>query len=776
MTRKKLYATPEEAKIAQRAQQLVSNRQTRGAIRAAKKLIAPTFIAIDGEGTNAGHLSETMRVQNYTLLQSSTGDYVEDYDKGLSTPSILFFLTEQARLNPTATFTIYGGNYDFTMWLRDLTFDALKAIRDYQKVDTLEKRKNKPTLLVADGDTTYAYTIIVLPRKMIEIKRYTLVDTKRGPNFQYDKKNRKIVDATFVCYDVIGFFQGSPFITAIGEYNLELAPSESAYLAQMKAARGTDWFDKTDHDNVRTYCKLEVDLLVKLMQKLAGYFLAMGLTLKRWDGAGAAASAALEKYEIPAHNSKLPDDVLAASLSAFSGGRIELVQYGHVESKTPGVACLYDDDVNSAYPTAMVGLPSFVEGAGVWSLDATITSEFALVHVKWNLGEGYPFYPFFYRTEEGLICYPSCGENWVHLHEYNAYRKHEDYYRGYAEVVEVLNYTESDSTVRPFAFVAELAAQRLEWKKEFKESKGKSGGQQLAAKLTLNSFFGKTAQQIGGGYEENEQGEMVLRVPKCHNMYWAGYITSHCRAKVYDHAMQHPESIVMFATDGVFTLQEHECTLGVNLGEWERTPVATFTAVQSGVYYYRHWRNGELGPINQKTRGFRKAGKNVSEEELDEYMSEEKVMQGWKDYKKSGKMSVSGKAIKFITFGMLSTCSTPESKERALATLACWETTVRQLQLLPTSTKRVLGYDSVSGKSQTLLLSRGSLRPDKKLVRTQAMNPWDMPEHTLNGKLASQEFPYYKMDIKTDAQYEKWKLQLQQAMEDSDIQVDGIHE
>ena len=77
----------------------------------------PIFVAVDGEGWNG----------LYTLIQSSTGQTLYD-PGGLSTRRIFDFLTNPKLGKRYYAYILYGANYDFEHWLRDLSEG------DYQKL------------------------------------------------------------------------------------------------------------------------------------------------------------------------------------------------------------------------------------------------------------------------------------------------------------------------------------------------------------------------------------------------------------------------------------------------------------------------------------------------------------------------------------------------------------------------------------------------------------------------------------------------------------------
>ena len=89
------------------------------------------------------------------------------------------------------------------------------------------------------------------------------------------------------------------------------------------------------------------------------------VAMRHWHGAGAAASALIEAEKLKRHYG--PDIAVAnitpqqeAAHHAYFGGRIELLKQGFMEGGR-----LHVYDIASAYPAAMVGLPSLAGGSWV---------------------------------------------------------------------------------------------------------------------------------------------------------------------------------------------------------------------------------------------------------------------------------------------------------------------------------------------------------------------------------------------------------------------------
>src|SRR6185437_11524107 len=92
---------------------------------------------------------------------------------------------------------------------------------------------------------------------------------------------------------------------------------------------------------------------------------------------------------------------------------------------------------------------------------------------------------------------------------------------GTMEVLEAWVYDFDPDAPKPFDFVEGLYLKR-------KALKAGGDGAHVGIKLGLNSLYGKLAQQIG--WKVTEDG--TLRLPPFHQLEWAGFTTSHCRAAV----------------------------------------------------------------------------------------------------------------------------------------------------------------------------------------------------------------------------------------------------
>lgn len=518
------------------------------------------FIAWDGEGINSSYIDALSIRQDYILLANSLGGLITKHS-GLSTLSCLDFLCKTALDHPKAIHVIYGGSYDVNMMLRDVPRSDIDRLFHSGFSDNA----------IQFG----RYLLQYVPFKAFHVRRLRNV---KKPYMLKGGKWVLDVDVQLTLWDVIGFFQ-STFETAAKNW---LSVSDDPILSEGKADRAN--FDKWPLEKIIAYNNRELELLCQLMTALRNSCQDIGLELKRWDGAGSIASAMFQKHEIKKSLCSLPVQVEEASRYAYFGGRIELIKFGHERST------VHYYDINSAYPSALVKLPSLAHGewreipAG--NFDIRKLPPLSLLRVSWCFNDGLPFYPFPYRSkDQNKLLFPREGRGWVWLPEAIAAVNNR-----FAFSVEKI-YSFFPQPLAPFRFVHEYYEQRRKL-----IASNKKGGAEKVIKLGLNSLYGKLAQHVGYNEETGKK-------PPYHNIALAGWITSHTRAQLFDAAMKAPESVISFCTDGIFS----ESALNVltsstkELGFWEHEYYDEFVSVQAGVYFARR---GETWYV--KMRGFDK--------------------------------------------------------------------------------------------------------------------------------------------------------------------------
>lgn len=559
------------------------------------------FTAWDGEGV------DTPEGHQYILISAGWKrgktawqyrDLVAPPGERLTTLQILDFMAEVvAQIPQKGHHVSYSFGYDAVHILRDLDWPEAK----YALMDSYKRRGWV-------GKNSVKYT----PRKLLSV---WFPQRAVGGSKHWSGLLR--------LWDVFGFFQSS-FVSAVEDW---LGPDypDLGIIREGKGERGT----QADRERLTEYCHAELRALVLMMEKVFGGFKEMGLSLKRWDGPGAAASAAFRLY-MPKDWFEVAREPLAsnqalyqAAQHAYFGGRVEMIRYGCHRGD------LYLYDLNSAYPAALVQLPDL--SAGEWQQVKTPTSSVAVCQVKWVSGQTM-IGPFPLRRAKGTVVYPLRGIGWYWWPEVEAAIAS----GAEVEIMDCWQFVPRDPGARPFSWVADLYARR-----QVAIQRGE-GGLQKAIKLVINSLYGKTAQQVGyiprleqivdyrrDVIEEFDNG--LAKVPPYYNLVVAGWITSWCRAQVA-RAAGNGEGIIAIATDGVVSTQPLDLEVDTvkKLGGWSLTfeEDATFVLVQSGVYYTRT----REGVWKERSRGFTYAGiPSLPSQEKAKLIARrvQQIMDGW---------------------------------------------------------------------------------------------------------------------------------------------------
>lgn len=515
-------ATHKDARNAEQRQRRADSQEARLQNNEARYL-SRRFVGVDGEGINV-RSGKRKGQHDYVLLAVSGKPPILSKD-GLHTLPILNYLWES--LSPEDNNVIYGGSYDFNCWVRDFPESVLRELYSGRRV------------------RFGAYTLKWMRGKSFSIKR-----------------GEKVV----TIYDVVSFFQ-KPFLNACDEYLGEYEGRE--VIAREKARRGD--FTWRQINRIGSYNSLELELLERLCNELRARLNAVGLRPRRWIGPGAIAAALFEREHVREHMSRdIPEAVGVASRYAYAGGRFECLQYGIVRRNA------YEYDVNSAYPKALSLVPSLKDG--VWTHRNSRNSKidrdaFALYRIRWNQTNREALTipgPLHVRAANGTISYPMQGENWVWAPEAGNLAEYAELTGLDYEVMESWTMTPATSH-KPFGFVPALYERR-------KALKAAGDGAHIGIKLALNSMYGKCAQQVGWNKKDGLP-------PTYHQLEWAGYVTSWCRAQVLKAAMQNLHAVIAFETDALFTSEPLSLNVSDRLGEFEQTEFRSLTYVQSGLYF-----------------------------------------------------------------------------------------------------------------------------------------------------------------------------------------------
>lgn len=510
------------------------------------KYLSRPVIAFDGEGITRDDGSHAYIM--LAAMDSDTLEYRPIYDKdGLSTATILRFVLDMHATNPDAICIIYGGSYDFNMWISDLERDDCVKLYSRQSW-----RWRGYRLAWRRG------------------KSFTISDIRSEPR------------RTATVFDVVSFFQ-RPFVTACDEYLGDEFENREMIVAN-KAHRSS--FALEDFETMAVYNAAELRNLIKLFIELRDRLNTVNLRPRRWDGPGAVAAALMLREGVKDARGPVPEGVSVAARHAYAGGRFECVRFGHVDAPA------WEYDINSAYPAALASVPNLNMGRWTHTVGVAPVEPFSVVRVQWRAFNPDIPAPVFHRAANGTIYYPPTGTNWIWKPEFDTLVEYCARGLGSFRVIEAWEFYEYLDAPKPFAFIEPLYRQR-------KELKAAKDGAHVGIKLALNSLYGKLAQQVGARLDEN--GEW--KIPPFHTLEWAGYTTSFCRARILRACLDDLDAVIAFETDAVFVSRPLDIPVSEELGEFEMTEFADLTYVQSGLYFGRK----ADGKLVEKTRGVDRA-------------------------------------------------------------------------------------------------------------------------------------------------------------------------
>ena len=551
-------------------------------------------------------------IQKYVFIASSEGDLLEDWDKGLRGEKFVedifnLFL----KYSKTGIQVIFGGSYDFTMILRSLPYTNLVELRTSE-----------------DNSTTWhGYRIQYVRGKYLKVS-----------------KNHQ----TACVYDVLSFFQKS-FVKVLKTFFQEVTDEERAEIEEIvKNKMNRREFSIEQRDRIKYYNSLELKWLVKVMTKLVSLASKRGVKLRSYTGAGSYANALMSKYKVLdayKNGNKLlaPDVVVSIGRQAYFGGRAEIFNSGFISGP------VYDYDINSAYPNAIKDLPSL--RLGKWyhkksNITESDIFDFGMYLVRWNYTHvRIGGFPIRLKYTNSLV-FPDSGIGWFWGPEVKANLKYVKAHPSYSlDILE--GYYFVDSGERPFKWVVDEYMERERFKRE-ELLTGIHNAESDILKLGYNSMYGKFAQRVGAHVKDH--------APKFHNILYAGYITSRCRAQILSSLIGHESDIIMIATDGIFTrsiLEECESKISTNLGDYEKKTADEMFVIQAGFYFWK-----EKDKWVSKTRGV-----------LREAMNDKVLADTMRDYLKG---------IRTFTFPINKFLTVTQVNEQNYKYLGMWVTSTKK--------------------------------------------------------------------------------------------------
>ena len=517
---------------------LVNKRQKE---RRAEAFENRPFIGWDGEGytdENGDH--------HYMLFGCSALGGYRVTSSSLSTRECLDAILYVESVFPDAYHVGFSFEYDVNMILKDLPWRILAVLYE------------------AGQCRWEGYHLEHTPHKMFRV-------SKSG------------VSATI--YDTFGFFHTS-YLAALKKYHIG-TPEQLARIESGKASRSS--FTYADLPEVAAYWREEIALLPPLMNEIRIAAYGGGYRIHEWHGPGALATYALRYYGVGKLKArKQPAEVHYAIRSAYAGGRFQAWRAGlYMQS-------VYTADINSAYIYACSQLPRMDRGR--WrrcdpnTIDSGNIARFGLYRIafdagpKWGIearkrGIPEPPYPLFHRDRNGRLTWPSKCEGWYWSPEASLVIGSAS-----ARVLEAWVFDDDGSY--PFQWVFDAFDRRLKLQEQGNPA-------EKAYKWALAAMYGAFARRVGWN-------KATRQPPSSHELAWAGFITSWCRATVYQAASQVAKrgGLISIDTDGVlssvpFEVDSLPLGQGNKLGQWKLESFSACLYWQNGIYWYRddsgHW-------------------------------------------------------------------------------------------------------------------------------------------------------------------------------------------
>jgi DNA polymerase type B, organellar and viral len=339
---------------------------------------------------------------------------------------------------------------------------------------------------------------------------------------------------------------------------------------------GRKSFHISELDEIYKYWSVEIQLLQELATELRKRVYNAGLRITQWHGPGALSSYAMNDHKIGQHMTVCNDDIREAARYAYAGGRFELFKLGRIQGP------VWSLDINSAYPEAISLLPSLSDGRWNHVVNPSRIAKFGIYRIRIRKFGGLVHAPgpVFHRDREHNITFPWHSDGWYYSPEARIVQQVG------GEILEGWEYL--DSKIKPFSWVPEMYQIRKDW-----QTRGISA--ERALKLCLNAMYGKLAQRIGWDEE-------TKRIPRWHQLEWAGWVTSFTRAKLYNLIMKIPwENLIGVETDGIYCTippEEIGITNSTELGGWGISKYDELLYIQSGLAWLRqgeHWSDKRRG-------------------------------------------------------------------------------------------------------------------------------------------------------------------------------------
>lgn len=407
-----------------------------------------------------------------------------------------------------------------TNWFYNITFDV-ESILKKLPVEELNE-------IIEDNKTEYkGYKLSYLPHKFFKV---------------VDKSKHSIE-----FYDIAQF------------YGMSLNNASKEYLGDQKSVDDIagmmryTWDDEVK-EAVEEYCIHDCDLTRRLAERMhQGVLDCLIPFSKPYSRASLAETAFRTNCDIPEYLDA-PVGANRYFYWAYYGGWFELMKRGYYGED------IYEYDINSAYPYAMLDLPDTRdltwERVRKESQDAILGAYLVSYKPKHSVCIS----PLQLRTESVSLHPHESGVRYVTDDELQMLK---DVYK-----VRVISGFEAfgENPRYPFReYVYKLYQNKADYK-------NKDEMMYECVKRVLNGFYGKNIQRTGG------------KIGNCFNPIYAAKITSSCRRQIWEAVKDHQEEVISIQTDSCALTEEIDLEEGAGLGQWGKDEYKEGLFLLSGVY------------------------------------------------------------------------------------------------------------------------------------------------------------------------------------------------
>lgn len=352
-------------------------------------------------------------------------------------------------------------------------------------------------------------------------------------------------------FDVSNFFQKS-FLKTLDILKIKMNAEDLKFLEKYKSLRAS--FNKKDLQNIIKYCLIENKYGLEIVKKIYELIPEEYKTLSLY-GSSSLTNKFLSVHKIDSTFNFFGVYNNENFEAAYFGGRMEALKIGTFNK-------CYKYDINSAYPSMIKDLKEIIDyKTRKYKNTEIIETNLYYINVFINDNDIIGLLP--QRLKSGYLIFPQDVTGWYYGFEVQQVVNYSKKYDVYYKITKEIN-IKLGSKVFNENQIENIYKLRQEYKKA-------GDLKQYIFKILLNGIYGKLCQRVGKA--------------KFQNFYYAGLITSFCRAQLLKAVIENPYDVIFFATDGILTLKKIKgLKENADLGNWDYVEIKKAIVLLSGVY------------------------------------------------------------------------------------------------------------------------------------------------------------------------------------------------